>query len=126
MSIILHHPRSLNILAERVLVIGFGLGAAQPANRPRINGTVLATHLQALDAALLQSSQPHLVICALFAAPSAICGDDIVGLIERLQTLGYGGRIAVFGPHLPRPDMVQAELRALGPGARLTLIAQAA
>jgi hypothetical protein len=39
-----------------------------------------------------------------------------------LQALGFGGAITVLSPRLPRPLLVEAELRALGPGHRLTLL----
>ena len=82
----------------------------------------MTTHLQALNAKVLVQANPEVVICALFAPESSASGADVVALIDRLQALGYHGRIAVLCPDLPRPDLVQAELRALGPGDRLTLI----
>lgn len=84
------------------------------------------THLRRLDHLVLAKVDPHLVICALFSVQQTGGDYDVVALIERLQVLGYRGRIAVLGPHLPRPDLVEAELRAIGPGTRLTLIAEAA
>lgn len=130
MTLSLYRKPNQPPVTERVLVVGLG---ARPFNcNGRMteltaqDGPVMTTHLRVLDQGVLGLSDPHLVVCALFAPMFDDSGEDAVALIERLQTLGYGGRIAVLGPDLPRPDLVEAELRALGPGARLTLIAVAA
>ena len=70
-----------------------------------------------LDAAFLSAHGPSLVILPLFAASY-----DAMTAVERLEGLGYACRIAVLAPALPKPKLVEAELRGLGPGARLTLI----
>ena len=49
-------------------------------------------------------------------------GYDASSAIDELERLKYAGRITVIAPSLPRPSLVERELRALGPGARLTLI----
>ena len=70
-----------------------------------------------LDAALLARLQPTLVVLPLFAE-----GHDAFTVIEILEKLVYQGRISVIAPSLPLPRLVERELRALGPGTRLTLI----
>jgi hypothetical protein len=70
-----------------------------------------------LDAAFLAEHQPSVLILPLFAASY-----DAMTAIELLEALHYAGRIAVLAPSLPKPRLVEAELRKLGPGTRLTLI----
>jgi hypothetical protein len=70
-----------------------------------------------LGAALLAELKPSRIILPLFAA-----GYDAMAAIEELETLKFPGQIIVIAPDLPRPRLVERELRALGPGARLTLI----
>jgi len=129
MVVMLHQTKHPVSVRERVLFVGFGHGhtalTAQSQSAPLAGASVMTTHLQALTSAVLRTADPDLVICALMAQSADDSGADVVALIEKLQSLGYGGRIAVLCPYLPRPDLVQAELRALGPGARLTLIAAA-
>lgn len=61
--------------------------------------------------------RPTQVILPLIAADH-----DAAAAIEHLEALGYGGTILVLSPPLPKPRLVERELRGLGPGARLTLI----
>ena len=77
------------------------------------------THLALSDltAQILSALAPSLIILPLFSS-----GHDAMTVIERLEDLGYGGRLTVLAPELPKPRLVERELRALGPGARLTLI----
>jgi len=77
------------------------------------------THLttEALTARVLSDLRPELVILPLFGPVH-----DAASAIERLQELGYQQRIAVLAPPLPRPALVERELRDLGPGERLVLI----
>ena len=70
-----------------------------------------------LDAASLAELQPDLVIFPLFGA-----GQDAIAVIERLQALGYPGRMVVICPRLPNPKLVETELRQLALGARLMLV----
>ena len=70
-----------------------------------------------LTADFLASVQPAWVIVPLFATTH-----DATTAIAQLAAIGYGGRIAVLAPPLPKPRLVEQELRALGPGARLVLI----
>lgn len=77
----------------------------------------LKVRLEALDAALLSEHRPERVVFALFGP-----GQDAMAVIERLEALGYAGQITVICPSLPRPKLVEAELRAMGPGKRLSLL----
>ena len=70
-----------------------------------------------LDAGFLARVQPGMLVLPLFAA-----GYDAVVAVETLEALRYQGRIAVLAPDLPKPRLVERELQALGPGARLMLI----
>jgi hypothetical protein len=80
-------------------------------------GSITSVALAALTVEVLISARPDRVICSLFGARQ-----DAFAVIERLQALGFGGAITVLSPRLPRPLLVEAELRALGPGHRLTLL----
>ena len=80
-------------------------------------GGALHVGFDAVDAGFLARVQPGFVIVPLFAAAC-----DAATVVERLEALGYAGRIAVVAPALPKPALVEAELRGLGPGARLVLI----
>ncbi len=70
-----------------------------------------------VDAGFLASVNPGLIIVPLFAA-----NYDAAMAVDLLEDLGYLGRIAVLAPILPRPRLVERELRSLGPGERLVLI----
>lgn len=86
-------------------------------NGPLPRTDILHISLDALDAAFLAAVAPGLVVLPLIAA-----SHDAAAAVELLEALGYRGRITVLAPALPRPGLVERELRALGPGARLTLI----
>ncbi len=70
-----------------------------------------------LGADLLAELKPVQVIMPLFAQ-----GYDAMTAIEELERLQFTGRITVIAPKLPRPRLVERELRSLGPGLRLALI----
>lgn len=70
-----------------------------------------------LTADLLDATSPGLIILPLFAETY-----DAVAAVERLQELGYTGKLTILAPDLPKPRLVERELRSLGPGTRLTLI----
>ena len=74
-------------------------------------------HFADLTADLLATVKPSRIILLLFAA-----GYDAVTVVEMLEDLGYVGKLTVLAPALPRPRLVERELRSLGPGTRLTLI----
>jgi len=98
---------------RRILTLDIDLGAF-----PALPGeTIEEGRFDALDAAWLARLSPDQVIVPLISA-----GQDATTVIERLQDLGYQGAIIVICPPLPNPRMVEHELRALGPGARLTLV----
>jgi hypothetical protein len=101
--------------AERLLCVDISATAA-PLTRNEV-GEVITTSLEELTGDILASARPDRVICTLFGA-----GLDAYAVIERLESLGYRGQITVLAPQLPRPSLVEAELRAQGPGRRLTLL----
>jgi hypothetical protein len=47
---------------------------------------------------------------------------DAIHMIQTLEDLAYQGEILVLAPSLPRPALVEQELRAEGPGKRLRLV----
>jgi hypothetical protein len=104
--------------AGKLLVVGLNHAKASSS----LAGPVPYTTMADLDRSVLASVTPDLVLCALVAADLA--AGDAFALVEKLEQLGYPGRILVLCPNLPRPAMIEAELRALGPGPRLTLIAR--
>ncbi len=73
--------------------------------------------LAEVTGSVLAELRPTQVFLPLFAAEH-----DAAMAIEQLQELGYQGRITVLAPALPKPRLVERELRALGPGTRLVLI----
>ena len=106
----------LHILpGEAVLAVDCALllGRKGPLPTPGIRHC----HLAEVDAGLLRDAAPACVILPLFAAAY-----DALTAVELLEDLGYLGRIAVMAPDLPKPRLVEQELRQLGPGARLVLI----
>ena len=70
-----------------------------------------------LSAELITRLRPAVVMLPLFLPQS-----DAMTLIEALEAMGYHGQIIVLGPKLPKPDLVEQELRGLGPGSRLRLV----
>jgi hypothetical protein len=67
--------------------------------------------VQSLDFAELTKSNladfaPDLVICQLISATH-----DAPMILEQLNACGYQGECYVLSPHLPRPHLVEAELR---------------
>lgn len=106
---------ALAIASERLLCIDLGANATGLSHDAE--GAVHTAALPALTADLLALVRPDRVICALFGSTQDACA-----VIERLQALEYGGQITVISPALPRPKLVEAELRAMGPAQRLTLL----
>ncbi len=105
----------------RLLVIGSGNGLMAKQLESGSQSVAYLPFL-ALDAASLLQAAPDLVVCALFAADMAT--GDAIAMVERLERLHYRGRILVICPALPSLAMIEAELQILGPGQRLSLIAQ--
>ena len=70
-----------------------------------------------LGLAMLTELKPTRIILPLFATDY-----DAMAAIEALEILKFSGLITVIAPPLPRPRLVERELRAQGPGARLSLI----
>jgi len=78
---------------------------------------VIQTSFADLTADLLTRHTPNRVVLPLLS------GDhDAIQVIEMLESLGYAGSIVVIGPDLPKPHLVEQELRRLGPGPRLVLL----
>jgi len=65
----------------------------------------------------LDRAAPNFVILPLFTG-----GYDAMTAVALLEDLGYRGRIVVLAPFLPKPDLVERELRQIGPGNRLVMI----
>jgi len=109
-------PKSLAI-AEGEIVLALDCQALLAADGPLPMPGVIHRDYSDLGADLLARIAPTRVILPLFTT-----GHDAVAAIEALERLGFGGLITVIGPDLPRPRLVERELRAAGPGQRLTLI----
>ena len=70
-----------------------------------------------LDPELLAQLAPLRVFLPLVGR-----NQDAIQMILTLQSWGYAGPLTVLAPALPDRAMVEAELRALGPGLRLDLL----
>ncbi len=99
--------------ADRILAIDMltGRGTDLPA------GVVATARFADLDASLVARVRPDLVMLPLMSP-----GHDATAVIERLQAMGFAGRIVVVAVRLPNARMVESELRNLGPGMRLSLL----
>lgn len=71
-----------------------------------------------LTAACLAGFRPEVVLFPLFSI-----AEDATGILTRLHELGYQGECLVLCPNLPKPRLIEAELRALAPGIRVQVLA---
>ena len=113
-----HYPRLVDLktdAAERFLALNCA-GLIAPAGPVPLPNT-RHHRFDDLDAALLAEVDPHAIVLPLIAGRH-----DALAMVERIEQLGYLGRILVIAPYLPQPQLVEAELRAAGPGTRLLLV----
>lgn len=80
-------------------------------------GRVVRLGFAELDARRLAETMPGMVAMPLWS-PTA----DAVQMLQMLDELGYAGPVHVFAPHLPDRRMVFAELKAVSPLLRISLI----
>lgn len=99
--------------ARRLLYISAG---QVPVASGRDQVTTLA--FEALTLERLQAIAPDLVVFPLVSATQ-----DAAVIIAKLQELGYRGQCLVLCPKLPKPGLIEAELRALGPGLEVQVLA---
>lgn len=112
------YPRLVDLpqaAEERFLAIECA-GLIAPEGPIPLPGVVHCRYAQ-LTAALLAEIRPSTVVLPLFAAEH-----DALTMVETLEDLAFAGRILVIAPRLPRPHLVERELRAAGPGPRLLLV----
>jgi hypothetical protein len=102
-------------------VLAIGRPVADPVPDPAFSAAlpsdVVWVPADAVDAALLARLDPRLVLCPLLGA-----GFDALQVAERLERLGWTGRLRVLAPALPAPAMVEAELAARAPGLTVDLV----
>jgi hypothetical protein len=60
---------------------------------------------------------PSVVFLPLIGA-----SEDAATIVELLESIAFQGDIVVICPQLPKPQLVERELRGLGPGQRLRLV----
>ncbi len=77
------------------------------------------THMRLaeLTVEILSAIRPGLIILPLFSVTH-----DAASAVEMLQAMGFAGAVTVLAPELPKPRLVERELRSLGPDMRVTLI----
>ena len=113
-----HYPRLVDLpqaAEERFLALECARLIAPDGPIPLPN--VVHCRFDQLTAARLAEIAPTTIVLPLFAAEH-----DALFMVEALEALHFTGRILVMAPHLPRPQLVERELRAAGPGARLLLV----
>lgn len=103
------------IAAEQILALDCTLLSAHAGVIP-LEGVNHHT-FNALTAEMLAKLAPTVVIMPLFTTEH-----DALAMVEALEALSFTGRIVVMAPALPNPKLVERELRAAGPGVRLTLV----
>jgi hypothetical protein len=111
------NPSHSLVIADGEIVVALDCEPLLDAKGPLPMVGVLHRHFSELGADLLAELKPHRIIVPLFAT-----GYDAMAAIEVLEQLKFAGQITVIAPELPRPRLVERELRAQGPGARLSLI----
>jgi hypothetical protein len=86
--------------------------------------TLLARHLvplmlpaEAVTGTVLERLRPPAVAMALFCPVN-----DASRMLSRLERVGYRGRIALLSPPLPKPRMVERELRKQFPALRIWVV----
>ena len=77
------------------------------------------THMRfaQLTVEILSAIRPGMIILPLFSVDY-----DAACAVEILEAMGFTGVVTVLAPELPKPRVVERELRSLCPGMRLTLI----
>lgn len=71
-----------------------------------------------LTADCLAHFRPDVVLFPLFSI-----AEDATIILTRLHELGYQGECLVLCPNLPKPRLIEAELRALAPDIRVQVLA---
>ena len=94
-----------------LVVEGGGPAASDP------DGNALRVPFEGLDRALLDRVRPSLVVCPLFTPRF-----DAIQVMERLDTLGWRGRLCALSRPLPDPAMVCAEVQAAAPEIAFDLV----
>ncbi len=111
----MHQPPANSGDDPPIRILAVGMPSLSADNLPA--NVVAAVAFDQIDAALIDQLRPDQILVPLIAA-----SQDAMAVIERLEEIGYAGLITVVASQLPEPRMVEAELRALGPGNRLTLL----
>ncbi len=98
---------------DRIYAIGFEPGVILAALPPQC----IQLAFDQLTPPNLQKWNPSIVFLPLFGSTY-----DAATIVEQLESLGFQGDIVVICPTLPRPQLVERELRGLGPGKRLRVV----
>lgn len=102
---------------ERKQILALDCAILLDSAKPGPHSGAIIARFADLGIDMLQSVRPDLIVLPLFAPVQ-----DAVTMIETLIAIGYRGDITVLAPALPRPSLVERELRALGPGNKLRLL----
>ena len=112
------HPRLVDVSGagvERFLALDCA-GVIAP-DGPVVLRFVTHCRFAEVTPALLSQLAPTVVIVPLFSG-----AHDAMSMVEVLEDFGFRGMIFVIAPPLPRPELVERELRAASPGSRLMLV----
>lgn len=93
-----------DLAQRRLLYISAG-----PAPALQAEARVKAIGFDELTASLMKAFAPDVVVFPLLSV-----AQDATVVIGRLQELGFSGQCLVLCPNLPRPKLIEAELRSLG------------
>lgn len=108
---------TLNPSQRRILyIIG---STSSTKNHPEfsVTDTLLTLPFEAVTAAALSNFAPDLVVFPLFSGAL-----DATDVLTALDGFGYGGRCLVLAESLPRPKLIEAELRGYAGRMHVELI----
>ncbi len=105
-------------LRGRVLMLEWS-GMIPPPFVPAGETDLIYSSLDMLGPAQFRSLAPDVILCPLFSAAT-----DAVQIVEHLADLGYTGPVFAIGPDLPRPELVQEEIRAIAPAITFRLVVE--